>query len=152
MIEIGMPFPLLKLNDQNGKMFDMNELIGAPFLVYFYPKDDTSGCTAEACDFRDSFPKFKSVKVIGVSPDSPKSHKKFADKYSLPFVLLADEDHKLAEMCGVWVEKSMYGKKYMGVQRSTFLMDESGKIVYVWENVKPQGHAEAVLMVINSRE
>lgn len=121
------------------------DLLGAKAIVYFYPKDDTSGCTVEACEFRDSLPRFEGARVIGVSPDSPKSHQKFVAKFQLPFTLLADVDKTLAEGCGVWVEKSMYGKKYMGVARTTFLIDERGIVERVWRQVKPQGHAAEVL-------
>lgn len=148
MIEEGDKFPLMALRDQDGVEFNMKQLLGKKFLVYFYPKDDTSGCTKEACDFRDRMPKFKGIKVIGVSPDGPKSHRKFIDKYSLPFTLLADEDHKLAEACGVWVEKSMYGKKYMGILRSTYLIDEKGIVEKMWSKVNPDGHAEEVLAAL----
>lgn len=121
------------------------DLLGAKAIVYFYPKDDTSGCTVEACEFRDSLPRFEGARVIGVSPDSPRSHQKFVAKFQLPFTLLADVDKTLAEACGVWVEKSMYGKKYMGVARTTFLVDERGIVERVWRQVKPQGHAAEVL-------
>ncbi|MCB8932616.1 MAG: thioredoxin-dependent thiol peroxidase [Fimbriimonadaceae bacterium] len=145
MIEEGSPFPSFSLPDQDGKVRTLADFEGKKTLFYFYPKDDTSGCTAQACDLRDSFPKFKGVHVVGVSPDSPKSHRKFIDKYSLPFPLLADEEKALCEACGVWVEKSMYGKKYMGVERSSFLVDETGVVTHVWRKVKPAEHAEQVL-------
>jgi len=111
-------------------------------VLYFYPRDDTSGCTTEACGFRDHIGKFQSEKavVLGVSTDSVLSHQKFADKFSLPFPLLADENHEVAEKYGVWVEKNMYGKKSMGIQRATFLIDKSGKIAAVWLKVKVEGH------------
>lgn len=126
-------------------MVTKGDLLGAKAIVYFYPKDDTSGCTVEACEFRDSLPRFEGARVIGVSPDSPRSHQKFVAKFQLPFTLLADVDKTLAEACGVWVEKSMYGKKYMGVARTTFLVDERGIVELVWRQVKPQGHAAEVL-------
>lgn len=115
-------------------------------VLYFYPRDNTPGCTTEACDFRDSLGQFQSADavVLGVSTDSVESHRKFAEKFELPFPLLADEDHALAETYGVWVEKNMYGKKSMGLQRSTFLIDKSGKVAAVWPRVKVEGHATAV--------
>lgn len=152
MISVGQPFPAFSLPDQDGRTVDQSILRGQKTIVYFYPKDDTSGCTAEACEFRDAMPRFSGAVVIGVSPDGPKSHRKFADKYGLPFTLLADEEHKLAEACGVWVEKSMYGKKYMGVERTTFLVDENGLVQHVWRKVKPQGHAAEVLAALAPRE
>ncbi len=114
-------------------------------VIYFYPKDDTPGCTVEACDFRDMFPHIPNVKVVGISPDNSKSHRKFVDKFGLNFTLLADADHQLAESCGIWVEKSMYGKKYMGIERTTYLLDENGVIFKVFSKVKPEGHAKEVL-------
>lgn len=149
MLEAGQPFPEFSLPDQDGKTWTNADLAGQLTIVYFYPKDDTSGCTAEACEFRDLLPKFTGARVIGVSPDSVKSHRKFVDKYALTFTLLADEDHALADACGVWVEKSMYGKKYMGVERTTFLVGPDGKVTKVWNKVKPQGHAEEVLAALS---
>jgi peroxiredoxin Q/BCP len=145
MLQIGDQFPDFALLDQEGKTHTLNDLKGSRSVIYFYPKDDTPGCTAEACEFRDNLPKFKGVKVFGVSPDSAKSHGKFVGKFGLNFPLLADTDKKLSEGAGVWVEKSMYGKKYMGVERTTFLLDDNGKILNIWRKVKPQGHAEEVL-------
>ena len=142
-----MKAPALDLPADGGGRVSLQALNG-PAVVYFYPKDDTSGCTAEACEFRDLLPKFTGARVIGVSPDSVKSHRKFVDKFALTFTLLADEGHALADACGVWVEKSMYGKKYMGVERTTFLVGADGKVAKVWNKVKPQGHAEEVLKSI----
>jgi peroxiredoxin Q/BCP len=115
-------------------------------ILYFYPRDDTPGCTKEACGFRDQIVHFESLDatVIGVSTDTVDSHRKFTEKFSLPFPLLADEDHVVAEKYGVWVEKNMYGKKSMGIQRTTFLIDKAGKIAAVWPRVKVDGHVEAV--------
>jgi peroxiredoxin Q/BCP len=144
MLEVGQPFPEFSLQDQHGQIHTRESLVGAKTIVYFYPKDDTSGCTKEACEFRDLLPRFEGARVIGVSPDDVKSHKKFADKYDLGFVLLADVEQQLCQACGVWVEKSMYGKKYMGVERTTFLLDENANVARVWNKVKPEGHAEAV--------
>ena len=120
------------------------------FLVASYPKDDTSGCTAEACEFRDSWAAVKrqGAVVLGVSPDGVKSHGKFKEKYDLPFPLLADEDHAVAEAYGVWGEKSMYGRKYFGILRTTFIIDEAGRVAKLFEKVKPKGHAAEVLAVL----
>lgn len=148
MIHEGENLPDFSLQDQDGKTWTHNDLKGQKTIVYFYPKDDTSGCTAEACEFRDSMPRFMGARVFGVSPDSSKSHKKFADKYNLNFPLLADNDRKLIEACGLWVEKTLYGKKYMGVDRTTVLLDENGKIEKIWRKVKPQGHAAEVLAAL----
>ena len=150
MLTEGDQFPDFSLQDQNSKTHTLEDLKGEKSVLYFYPKDDTPGCTVEACNFRDNMPKFTGVKVFGVSPDKPKSHQKFIDKFSLNFPLLADVDKKLSEAAGVWVEKSMYGKKYMGVERSTFLLDENGKILKVWRKVNPDGHASEVLAAANA--
>jgi peroxiredoxin Q/BCP len=144
MIDVGDRFPDFTLQDQNGGTLTLSDLRGLKTVVYFYPKDDTSGCTAEACEFRDAMPDISGARVVGVSPDNVKSHRKFVDKYNLNFTLLADVDHTLAEACGVWVEKSMYGNKYMGVDRTTYLLDEDGIVRHVWRKVKPQGHAAEV--------
>ena len=116
-------------------------------VLYFYPRDNTPGCTQEACDFRDSAPKLKKADtvVLGISPDSTASHEKFAAKFGLPFVLLSDPEHQVAEKYGVWVEKNMYGRKSMGIQRATFLIDKKGKIAAVWPKVKVKGHVEEVV-------
>ncbi|MCA9401634.1 MAG: thioredoxin-dependent thiol peroxidase [Candidatus Omnitrophica bacterium] len=121
-------------------------------VLYFYPKDDTPGCTTEACGFRDDIPAVEKhdAVIIGVSPDSVKKHMKFIEKYSLPFPLLADEDKKICETYGVWVEKSMYGRKYMGVARTTFVIDKEGIIVKVFEKVKPKDHSKEVLEVLKN--
>jgi peroxiredoxin Q/BCP len=144
MIEEGDVFPSFSLPDQNGNVVNLEDLRGSKAIIYFYPKDDTSGCTAEACEFNVAFPSFDNARVVGVSPDSPKSHEKFAKKYNLNFTLLADTEKQLAEACGVWVEKSMYGKKYMGIARTTYLLDESGVVKKIWRKVSPQGHAAEV--------
>lgn len=141
-------FPAFCLLNDEGNPVTLESLRGSQVVIYFYPKDDTSGCTTEACEFTGLLPKFQSgsgVQVLGVSPDSVASHQKFKKKYSLNFALLADIDHQLAESVGVWVEKSMYGKKYMGIERTTFLLDGLGKIVKIWSKVKPAGHAAEVL-------
>ena len=144
MLKEGDPFPPFSLQDQDGNFVTNADLKGRKAVVYFYPKDDTPGCTVEACEFRDLAPSCSGARVIGVSPDSPKSHTKFIGKFNLNFTLLADTAHALSEASGVWVQKSMYGKSYMGVERSTFLLDEDGKIIRVWRKVKPEGHAQEV--------
>jgi len=141
MLKEGDPFPAFSLNDQDGKTVTNEDLKGSRAVIYFYPKDDTPGCTVEACEFRDRSAEYNGAKVIGVSPDGPRSHTKFIGKFNLNFPLLADTEHNLAESCGVWVEKSMLGRTYMGVERSTFLLDENGRIAKLWRKVKPQGHA-----------
>ncbi len=141
----GTRFPDFALNDQHGKLHALADLKGSPTVVYFYPKDDTSGCTQEACGFRDALPRFEGVKVIGVSPDDAGSHKRFAEKHALTFPLLADVEKTLCQAVGVWVEKSMYGRRYMGVERTTFMLDAEGVVVKVWRKVKPSGHAAEVL-------
>ena len=149
MIEAGSPFPEFQLSDQTGEVLSLGDLKGQKAVIYFYPKDDTPGCTTEACEFRDATPTFGGARVIGVSPDETKSHKKFVEKYSLNFTLLSDPDHSLMEALGIWVEKSMYGKKYMGVERTTYVVDEQGVILKVFRKVKPQGHAAEVLAVLS---
>ena len=148
MLNEGSPFPSFSLQNQDGNLITNSALAGQKTVVYFYPKDDTSGCTVEACGFQEKLPNIPNAKVIGVSPDGVKSHRKFADKFSLSFDLLADTDHALAEACGVWVEKSMYGKKYMGIERTTFVIDENGVVTKVFTKVKPAGHAEEVIAAL----
>ena len=147
MIEVGKKAPELSLLNQDGKKISLKDYLGKKVVLYFYPKDDTSGCTKEACNFRDEFPKFTKTKavILGVSPDSVKSHKKFAEKYDLNFDLLADEEKKVVEKYEVWKEKSMYGRKYMGVERTTFIIDEKGKIKTIFNKVKVDGHNKEVL-------
>jgi peroxiredoxin Q/BCP len=132
--------------DGNGKV-TLSKLKGKKVILYFYPKDDTSGCTAEACGFRDNLPKFgrTDATVIGISRDSVASHDKFKKKYELPFMLASDEDGKVCEAYGTWVEKSMYGRKYMGIERATFLIDPKGVVRNVWRKVKVPGHVDEVL-------
>lgn len=151
-IQLGKPAPDFTLPDQHGSKHKLSDYKGQWVLIYFYPKDDTPGCTTEACTLRDNFPAFKKLKaqVFGISVDSEKSHKKFADKYELPFTLLADEDKKVVEKYGVWQEKSMYGKKYMGTVRNSYLIDPAGKIAKIYEKVKPAVHAEEVLADITA--
>jgi peroxiredoxin Q/BCP len=146
----GKKAPAFDLPSSSGENISLAGLKGKSVVLYFYPKDDTPGCTIEAQEFRASLDKFKkkNAVVLGVSPDSVKSHCKFIGKFDLNFELLADEEHAVCEKYGVWVEKSMYGKKYMGVQRATFLIGEDGKLLKVWPKVKPEGHAEEVLAAI----
>lgn len=146
MVNEGDLAPEFTLPSDDGSTISLSDLRGKKVILYFYPKDDTSGCTTEACEFRDALPRFEEegAVVLGVSPDSVSSHVKFKEKYDLNFPLLADEDHEVAEAYGVWKEKSMYGRKYWGVERSTFLIDEEGKIRSAWRKVRPKGHAEKV--------
>ena len=146
-IEIGDKAPDFTLPTDGGGKLTLSKLRGRKVVLYFYPKDDTSGCTAEACGFRDSFPKFGKLDatVIGISRDSVASHDKFKRKHELPFTLAADEEGEVCERYGVWVEKSMYGRKYMGIERATFLIDETGVVQGLWRKVKVPGHVEAVL-------
>jgi thioredoxin-dependent peroxiredoxin len=139
--------PVFSLPDQTGKIHKLADYHGKKVVLYFYPKDDTPGCTKEACSFRDSFEDFKKagIEVLGVSVDDESSHTKFAEKYNLPFTLLADKDKKVVENYGVWGEKNMAGKKYMGTNRVTFLIGGDGKIVKVFDKVKPDEHAREVL-------
>jgi thioredoxin-dependent peroxiredoxin len=139
--------PDFAVNDGDGKTVRLKDLKGKKFVLYFYPKDDTPGCTKEACSFRDSWSKFKrrGIEVFGVSLDSEKSHQKFTEKYSLPFRLLADTDRKLSESFGTYGKKKFMGREYMGNHRMTFLIDEKGKIKKIFEKVKPEDHAEEVL-------
>ena len=134
--------------DENGneKQYNLDEFLGKKVVLYFYPKDNTKGCTQEACDFRDNFNRLTPfATVVGVSPDSIKSHKNFREKQSLNFILLSDPDHTLAEKFEVWKEKSMYGRKYMGIERSTFILDEKGNIQKEWRKVKVKGHVDEVI-------
>jgi peroxiredoxin Q/BCP len=151
-LHIGQKAPEIELPDQNGVIHKLSDYLGRWVLVYFYPKDDTSGCTTEACGLRDNFPEFKDSEavILGISIDSVASHKKFADKYQLPFTLLADVEKKTVESYGVWQEKSMYGKKYMGIMRASFLIDPQGQIVKIYEKVKPEIHAEEVIKDVMS--
>ncbi|MFM9872557.1 MAG: peroxiredoxin [Fimbriimonadaceae bacterium] len=149
MLKIGDQFPSFSLPNQNGDLVESSALKGKRYVIYFYPKDDTSGCTTEACEFTGFTKDFGDTLIYGVSPDGVKSHKKFADKREIGFDLLADEEKTLISACGLWVEKSMYGKKYMGVERTTFLVDEAGVVKEVWAKVKPAGHAADVLKSVS---
>jgi peroxiredoxin Q/BCP len=146
-LKVGDKAPDFTLPSDGGGKVSSKALKGKSVVLYFYPKDDTSGCTAEACAFRDALPDFSKTKaaVIGISRDSVASHDKFKTKYGLPFPLASDEDGKVCEAYGTWVEKSMYGRKYMGIERATFLIDGKGIIRHIWRKVKVPGHAEEVL-------
>lgn len=147
MLKVGDKAPEFKLIADNGESVSLKHYRGKKIVLYFYPKDMTSGCTTEACDLRDNIKKLdkKNAVVIGVSPDDTKSHLKFKDKYDLPFTLLSDESKKMLEDYGVWQEKSMYGRKYMGVVRTTFIIDEKGKIEKIFEKVKVERHVDEIL-------
>lgn len=152
MAQDGKTAPDFKLPDEAGKAVQLSKFKGKSTVVYFYPKDDTSGCTAQAKDFSclaDEFAK-AGAQIIGISPDSVASHAKFKGKYGLNLTLVADEEKKAAEAYGVWVEKSMYGKKYMGVERSTFVIDKAGKIAKSWRKVKVPGHVDEVLAFVKT--
>ena len=142
--------PAFTLTADDGTKVRLSDSLGSPVVLYFYPKDDTPGCTREACAFRDQKAKLQKLgaQVFGVSPDGVQSHVKFRDKYKLNFPLLADEGHKVAEKYGAWREKNMYGKKTMGIQRSTYLIDAAGKIAKLWKRVKVDGHDEHVLAAL----
>ena len=138
--------PAIHVEDDKAQPFDLASLKGKNVVLYFYPKDDTPGCTQEACEFRDLFPRFTRGKavILGVSPDSPRKHANFKKKYSLPFTLLSDKDHKVAEQYGIWVEKLFWGRKYFGVERTTYIIGPDGKIKKVFAKVNPDGHAAEV--------
>jgi len=147
MLDVGDVAPDFTLPIDGGGELTLSSMRGKKVVLYFYPKDDTSGCTKEACDFREKISEFTKAGavILGMSPDSVKKHDKFKAKYDLPFSLVADEEKTALEAFGVWVEKSMYGRKYMGVERSTFLIDADGSIQSVWRKVKVPGHVDAVL-------
>jgi thioredoxin-dependent peroxiredoxin len=152
MLEEGQSAPTFILPTDDGDEVSLESLRGKPVVLYFYPKDDTPGCTAQACGIRDAWSEFQrsGAVVLGVSPDSPKKHAKFREKYGLPFTLLADEDHAVSEAYGVWVEKRFAGRKYMGVERSTFVIEPDGKLKRVMRRVKPDTHADDVLAALSS--
>ncbi|MBU1374064.1 MAG: thioredoxin-dependent thiol peroxidase [Bacteroidetes bacterium] len=150
-LKIGDTAPIFTANNQNGKPVSLGDFKGKKVILYFYPKDNTPGCTAEACDFRDNYQSLtsKGFEVIGVSTDDEKSHQKFIAKYELPFTLLADTDKEIVEKYGVWVEKSMYGKSYMGIARKTFLIDEEGKIATIIDKVDTKNSSQQMLEAIS---
>jgi peroxiredoxin Q/BCP len=151
-VEEGKPAPDFELTSDSGDRVKLSSLRGKPVVLYFYPKDDTPGCTAQACGIRDAYGEFEraGAVVLGVSPDDEASHVKFKDKYGLPFTLLADPEHEVSEEYGVWKEKSYAGKTYMGVERSTFVIDGDGTVKKAMRSVKPDTHADAVLAVLAS--
>jgi peroxiredoxin Q/BCP len=150
VVKEGTQAPDFELATDNGGRVRLSDLRGRPVVLYFYPKDDTPGCTAQACELRDEYAEFRErgAVVLGVSPDDEASHAKFKSKYSLPFTLLADPDHKVADEYGVWGEREYAGKKYMGINRSTFVIDTEGRVARALYGVKPQGHAEKVLAAL----
>jgi peroxiredoxin Q/BCP len=147
VIEEGKAAPDFELQSDSGETVRLSNFRGKPVVLYFYPKDDTPGCTTEACEFRDAYDRYREqgIEILGVSPDDVASHDKFKSKHELPFTLLADPDHRTAEAYGVWGERSFAGKKYMGINRSTFIIDEDGNVVRAMFGIKPAGHAAAVL-------
>jgi peroxiredoxin Q/BCP len=149
-LKVGSKAPEIKLLDDTGNPFQLSSLKGKTVILYFYPKADTPGCTTESCEFRDADAKIakKGAVTVGISPDTPKSQEKFKTKFGLPFTLLADAEHATAEAYGVWKEKSMYGRKYMGIERTTFVIGPDGKIAKIFNKVKPAGHAEEVLAAL----
>ena len=152
LVDPGKKAPAFSLKDQDGKTRRLADYAGRPVVLYFYPKDDTPGCTKEACAFRDNLPRFKpsTAAVLGVSILDEASKARFAGKYDLPFPLLADPDHAVAEKFGVWQKRSLYGRTYMGITRTTYLIGPDGKVAKRWDNVKVDGHAEAVLDALNA--
>ena len=153
MLSEKQPLPKFSLLASDGKVYTNHDFAGKAWVLYFYPKDDTPGCTKEACSFRDSLAEYKklAVTVVGVSPQGLKDHQKFIKKYSLPFLLLCDEKHELAKACGVWGKKKFMGREYEGILRTTFIVGSDGKIVKMFSDVKPEGHAEEVLPALSSR-
>ena len=147
MVEEGQPAPDFELSNDAGETVRLSSLRGRPVVLYFYPRDDTPGCTTEACEFRDAYDEFRrqGVEILGVSPDAEASHRKFKSKYELPFTLLSDPDHEAAEAYGVWKEKRRYGRTYMGVDRSTFVIDAEGRVARAMRGIKAAGHAAQVL-------
>ena len=146
MIEVSQPAPDFTLLTDDGTPLTLSEQVGKNVVLYFYPRADTPGCTIESCEFRDAFPRFegRDALILGISPDTVEDQAKFKTKFDLPFTLLADADHAVAELYGVWKEKKNYGKTYMGVERTTFLIGRDGRIAHIFEKVKPQGHAAQV--------
>jgi peroxiredoxin Q/BCP len=150
-VTTGKPAPAFALKSAEGKTIRLRDLLGKWVVLYFYPRDNTSGCTREACDFRDRHPDLAeaSALVVGISPDSESSHARFAEKLGLPFLLLADPDKKVAKAYEVWKEKNMYGKKVWGIERSTFLIDPEGRVRRIWRKVKVAGHVDEVVRFLN---
>jgi len=152
-VEIGMQVPNFELEANNGETVSLSNFRGTNIVLYFYPKDMTPGCTTEACDFRDQIQQFTEVDavILGVSPDPVDRHQKFVEKYGLPFLLLADTEHQLADIFGVWKLKKNFGKEYMGIERSTFIIDKEGNLVKEWRNVKVKGHVDEALTYIREQ-
>jgi thioredoxin-dependent peroxiredoxin len=152
MIEVGQKAPDFSLVDQAGRTVTLSGFRGSPIVLYFYPKDDTPGCTKEACAFRDAFAEYRKrgAVILGVSPDDPTSHARFAGKFDLPFTLVADPEHTLCETYGVWKEKNMYGRKSMGVERTTFVIDAEGILRKIFPRVKVDGHSDAVIAALDA--
>lgn len=150
-LDKGDKAPAIKAKDQNGNTVSLADLKGQKVVLFFYPEDDTPTCTVEACNLRDNYAllKSKGLVVLGVSPDDEKKHKKFEEKYSLPFTMLADPDYKIIEKYGVWGEKNLYGNKFMGLKRTTFLIDEAGKIAHVIKGVRSKNHSEQIIKLWN---
>ena len=148
--KVGDKAPNFSLRDQNGNSVSLDSFLGKKVIVFFYPKDDTPGCTVEACNFRDDYEMYeeKNAVLLGISKDGEDSHKKFISKFDLPFRLLCDEDHTVAEAYGAWGEKSMYGRKYMGITRTTVVVDADGKVEQVFEKVKPKDHSKELLEML----
>jgi thioredoxin-dependent peroxiredoxin len=148
-LQSGIQAPDFSLLNQDEQKVSLSDYLGKPVVLYFYPKDDTQGCTTEACSFRDDYTAFfqTGIVILGISPDSPASHRKFITKYKLPFLLLADETHKICELYQVWGRKKFMGREYDGIFRTTYLIDEQGKIIKVFENVKPAEHSKEVIDV-----
>jgi peroxiredoxin Q/BCP len=153
-VEAGMAAPNFTLEANDGEKISLSDFQGKNIVLYFYPKDMTPGCTTEACDFRDQYENFEALNavILGVSPDPVNKHVKFVEKYGLPFLLLADPDHQVAEAYGVWQLKKNYGKEYMGIERSTFVIDKEGKIAKEWRKVKVKGHVEEALNFIRENQ
>lgn len=151
-VTTGEPAPDFTLQDQNQEWHSLSEYRGKPVILYFYPKDDTPGCTREACGFRDDYSLFeqRGVVILGVSPDSPKSHRKFKEKYHLPFTLLSDPDHQVSERYGAWGRKKFMGREFDGILRTTFLIGPDGKFLKVFENVRPAEHSKEILEFLDS--
>jgi peroxiredoxin Q/BCP len=150
-VKVGAKAPDFSLLSDAGEELSLGGFKGKTVVLYFYPKDDTTGCTMEACEFRDLFPRFTKSEIIllGISPDSPRKHANFKKKYGLPFTLLSDTDHKVAEQYGLWVEKLFWGRKYMGVERTTYIIGPDGKIKQIFAKVNPEGHAAEVSDALN---
>ena len=152
LLKINTPAPDFSRTDHKGQPVSLGDLRGKPVVLFFYPKDNTPGCTTEACGFRDALPDFTGADavIVGVSKDSPQKHDKFKDKHDLPFTLVSDEDGGICDDYGTWVEKNMYGRKYMGIERATFLIDKEGVIRKIWRKVKVKGHANEVLEAVQA--